>query len=98
MPTVIVEEDVAALCAAFKSQRSLHEVPWVLNIALLRAEMIVCRGGLFPTEAGMAFVIDHSGKLFKGKKVTLRDIAANSDVPYFALFCGMGLDSADFLR
>ena len=29
----------------------------------------------------MAFVIDHSGKLFKGKKVTLRDIAANSDVP-----------------
>ena len=31
----------------------------------------------------MAFLSDHSGKLFKGKKVTLRDIVANSDAPGF---------------
>ena len=31
------------------------------------------------TQVGMAFIMDHSGKLFKGKKVTLRDVVCNAD-------------------
>ena len=35
----------------------------------------------------MAFVHDHSGKLFKGKKVTLRDVVANGDAAELYLCC-----------
>ena len=35
----------------------------------------------------MAFIHDHSGKLFKGKKVTLRDVVANGDATELYLGC-----------
>ena len=79
MPTKIDGQTVEALVASYKA------IPEVEKACLVsEAFHLSCFGCRYMAripvgQVGLNFVLDHSGKLFKGKKCTLKDVVANTD-------------------
>ena len=80
MPTVIDPDLVQKLAKSFAGQPALKEAARIMG---LEWSLIIYRAPDYViAQAGFSFVVDHSGKLFKGKRCTLKDLVHNSDVPW----------------
>ena len=76
MPTKISESSVEALVLAYKTIPDVEQACSVNGTCFI---LHACLQQAGYGQVGLNFVVDHSGKLFKGKKCTLKDVVANTE-------------------